>query len=197
MTPATVPFVRRISGATLLSVVLISPACERAPVIGPDAVPAAGVSGGGANQAPDTPATLNAQLAELRALTARFHDLDEAMAAGYTVLVTPCLALPGTGAMGFHYGNPAYINDPAVNYLQPELLLYEPQKNGKLRFVGVEYIIPFALLPSTATPPTLLGQTMHTDFAGNLWALHAWVGRHNPAGMFADWNPKVSCEFAS
>lgn len=23
-----------------------------------------------------------------------------------------------------------------------------------------------------------------------------WIGRHNPAGIFADWNPNVSCQFA-
>jgi hypothetical protein len=25
------------------------------------------------------------------------------------------------------------------------------------------------------------------------WELHAWVWRHNPNGLFDDWNPRVSC----
>jgi hypothetical protein len=27
----------------------------------------------------------------------------------------------------------------------------------------------------------------------DVWALHVWVWKHNPSGMFADWNPQVSC----
>src|SRR6187455_1761743 len=51
-------------------------------------------------------------------------------------LVAPFLEAPGVGGMGFHYGNPAYVEDGgAVNLLQPELLLYEPQKNGQMRFI--------------------------------------------------------------
>jgi iron(III) transport system ATP-binding protein len=26
------------------------------------------------------------------------------------------------------------------------------------------------------------------------YALHVWAWKHNPHGMFVDWNPKVSCE---
>ena len=29
--------------------------------------------------------------------------------------------------------------------------------------------------------------------AVGFWLQHAWVWKHNPAGMFADWNPEVSC----
>ena len=32
--------------------------------------------------------------------------------------------------------------------------------------------------------------------SAGVWGLHAWVGRHNPEGMFTAWNPLVSCEFA-
>jgi hypothetical protein len=173
-------------------------ACQRAPIAAPDALQPSAVSGAGANQAPaSTPAAVNAQIAELRRLTAHFRDLNDAVDAGYSAQITPCLALPGVGAMGFHYGNPQFINNDTVSLLEPELLLYEPQKDGSFRFVGVEYIIPFDFLPADATPPTLLGQTLHQNFDANLWALHVWVGRDNPAGIFEDWNPKVSCEFAN
>jgi hypothetical protein len=44
----------------------------------------------------------------------------------------------------------------------------------------------------------LFGQRFHwNEFAvGGIWALHVWLWRHNPAGLFADWNPNVSCQFA-
>ena len=169
-------------------------ACQRAPVTAPDSELASAAAPGNAQEG--TPSEVNAQLAALRALVAHYHDLDKAMAAGYIAEVTPCLARPGVGGMGFHYGNPAFINDPAVRVLEPELLLYEPEQNGQMRFVGVEYIIPFALLPSTAPPPVLFGHEMHHVPDAGIWALHAWVGGENPLGIFEDWNPKVSCEFA-
>jgi hypothetical protein len=75
------------------------------------------------------------QLAGLRRLVAPFHDFEAAEAAGWSAPITSCLDAPGLGAMGFHYGNLRYIQDGGVvDLLQPELLLYEPQKNGKLRF---------------------------------------------------------------
>jgi hypothetical protein len=99
--------------------------------------------------------------------------------------------------MGFHWGNLAYIQDGgAVNLLQPELLLYEPEKNGKLRFVGVEYIVPFTDHPASAAPPTLLGHQFSQVPEAGVWGMHIWVGRNNSSGIFSPWNPKVSCQFA-
>jgi hypothetical protein len=99
--------------------------------------------------------------------------------------------------MGFHYANPAFVFDGgAVDLLQPELLLYEPQANGKLRFTGVEYIVLFSDRPATAPPPTLLGQAFEAVPDAGLWGLHIYVGQHNPSGIFATWNPRVNCEFA-
>ena len=172
-------------------------ACQDLPTTPPsnDVSAALAVAGGAATSA-GLSADQNAQLAQLRRFIAPFHQLDRAMAAGYNVEVTPCLELPGEGGMGFHYGNPDFINNAVANLLEPELLLYEPQKNGRMRLVGVEYIIPFTELPATAPAPTLLGQTFHQDPVVPIWALHVWVGTHNPSGLFADWNPTVSCQFA-
>lgn len=141
-------------------------------------------------------AAVEQDLATLRRLVAPFHRFDAAVAAGWNVQLTPCLSNPSQGAMGYHYANTALI-DATVSVDEPELLLYEPLKNGGLRFVAVEYIIPFTLLPADATPPVLFGQSFHQNFEVGLWALHVWVGRHNPAGLFADWNPDVSCQYAT
>jgi hypothetical protein len=154
------------------------------------------------------PVTLSAstasQIAQLRRLVAPFHDFQTASDAGWSAPITPCLvagdlpSTPGSGAMGFHYGNLAYIQDGGVvDLLQPELLLYEPEQNGKLRFVGVEYIVPFADHPATDPAPTLLGQEFAQVPEFGVWGLHIYVGRHNPSGTFAPWNPKVSCDDAS
>jgi hypothetical protein len=43
----------------------------------------------------------------------------------------------------------------------------------------------------------LFGQDFkHNDTFG-IWALHAWVWKDNPSGIFADWNPRVTCEHAT
>jgi hypothetical protein len=138
-------------------------------------------------------ASVNKDLATLRRVTAPFHDFANATGAGWSAKITSCMTDPaGAGGMGFHYGNTALI-DGIARVDQPELLLYEPEKNGKLRFVGVEYIVPFTDIPSTADAPTLLGQRFGRVPEFGVWGLHIWVGRHNPNGIFATWNPKVSC----
>jgi len=135
-------------------------------------------------------------LAQLRSATARFHeDTLAARNAGYTVQLTGCMTDPTRGGMGFHYGNPSLI-DATVNVREPEVLLYEPEKNGRYRLVGVEFIIPYTIRPRGATPPSLFGQDFKQNDIFQLWALHAWVWRNNPSGTFADWNPEVNCDAA-
>jgi hypothetical protein len=173
-----------------LSLVTILLACEDHPAtLAPD--------GAAAVEARAASASTASQIAQLRRLVAQFHDFDAAVHAGWAAQITPCLEAPGLGAMGFHYGNLGYIQDGGVvDLLQPELLLYEPEKSGKLRFVGVEYIVPFTDHPTTAAPPTLLGQPFAQVPEFGVWGLHIYVGRENPSGIFAPWNPKVSCENA-
>ena len=39
-----------------------------------------------------------------------------------------------------------------------------------------------------------LGMPMHILVpAVGFYLMHAWVWKHNPAGIMADWNPNVSC----
>ncbi|MDT8305926.1 MAG: hypothetical protein RRC07_08325 [Anaerolineae bacterium] len=42
-------------------------------------------------------------------------------------------------------------------------------------------------------PPAILGQSLHLNEALGVYVLHAWIWLGNPAGVFADWNPNVSC----
>lgn len=133
----------------------------------------------------------NQELAALRRVTAPFHNFDKAVDAGYGVPVTPCLEQLPAGAQGIHYANVGLI-DGTVSLLQPEVLQYEPQANGRLRLVGVEFIVPLTF----PEPAPLLGQHFHANQAAGIWALHVWIWRHNPSEMFEDWNPKVSCAHA-
>ena len=144
-------------------------------------------------------AVLGQQLADLRRLTARFHDFEAADDAGYDILVThptsgaACLEHPTEGGMGRHYLKLGLV-DAEVAVLEPEVVMYEPMRNGRLRLVGFEYIIPYTIRPREATPPVLFGQDfLHNDVFG-LWMLHVYVWKNNPSGMFATWNPKITCE---
>jgi hypothetical protein len=135
------------------------------------------------------------QIDRLREVTKRFKKFEAASAAGWGSKITDCFSDPKLGGMGFHYGNTALIDDK-VDALKPELLLYEPRKNGKLEFVAVEYIVPFNVWTKPA-PPSLYGLPFHRNEAFGLWVLHVWHEKRNPSGIFSDWNPRVSCKYAS
>lgn len=140
------------------------------------------------------PAELATSLNEIHQVTAEFLDYGRAKAAGFT-RITPCDADPQQGAQGYHYAIPARV-DATVRLLEPEILMYEPMPDGSMRLVGVEYIVPFSVHPQSAEPPTLLGQTFMPNTRYEVWALHVWLHQFNPAGVFATWNPLVSCRHA-
>lgn len=146
-------------------------------------------------------ATVQRQLARLRRVTARYHRRAVATRDGYTILVrhpdtgAGCIQHPELGGMGFHLLKGA-LADGTVEVTAPEVLIYRPMPDGQLHLVAVEYIIPFAVLPPDAEPPTLLGNDFVPLHTFGVWGLHAWVWQNNPAGVFANFNPKVSCEDA-
>ncbi len=142
------------------------------------------------------------QLADLRQVTERYKSLDVAKLAGYATQITPCWAHHSAGAMGYHYGN-TNIFDANVDLLQPEVVIYEPQKNGNMNLVGLEYIVPLDAwsaaqhnLNDPNDVPQLLGQKFTRHSFLPIFKLHIWLWRNNPSGTYADWNPKVSCQFA-
>lgn len=131
------------------------------------------------------------QLAALRAATAQYHDFDAATRSGMWEVPVPspleCLDGP-TGGMGYHFVNPNNIG--VLDPTRPQALIYEPERDGSMRLVAVEYIV-FA--PQSDPPPVLFDQEFHWNNRFQIWALHAWVWRGNPHGVFADYNPNVSC----
>jgi hypothetical protein len=138
-------------------------------------------------------ADVNKDLATLRQVTASFQDFNVASHAGWATKITSCMTLAGSGGMGFHYGNTDLINGTA-HVATPQLLLYEPEKNGRLRLVAVEYIIPYTFHSREADPPVLFDQKFARVDDFQLWGLHAWVWKENPSGIFAPWNPTVGCQ---
>jgi hypothetical protein len=142
-------------------------------------------------------------LAEVRLATDRYHDVNVALADGF--IRTPyCVEEPRLGAMGIHFINRARLMDPAINLLEPEILLYIETKYG-MKLLGVEYFqgigAPDTAVPNPAPPAAVVlgrpldgpmehhepGQPPHYD-------LHVWVWQANPTGIFEPFNPNVSCQ---
>lgn len=123
------------------------------------------------------------------------------------------------GAMGIHFFRPDLLGitgppSPRVSgtgthtdFNQPSILIYEPQKDGSLELVAVEnlvFISAWEKAGNTA-PPTFHGvtwdrmvddPTTEVDEAHMFephYDRHVWLYRDNPAGIFAQFNPNVSC----
>jgi hypothetical protein len=124
-------------------------------------------------------------LAAVRHATAKYHDVNRAVADGFGSLL-PCFDLPGVGGMGQHYVKPPLAK---LNPTQPEALVYEVH-GDELTLVAVEYIVPQATWTSSK-PPRLFGQWFLRNDTLGLWTLHAWIWRSNPLGTFASYNPEV------
>lgn len=130
----------------------------------------------------DTMATLR----NLRRATASYHSVARAEGAGYEAFLE-CFDSEA-GGMGQHYVNFAIL-DGEVDALQPEAMVYEVTARGPA-LVAVEYIVPGDLV-DPADPPELFGHDFHLNASLGVWVLHAWVWKHNPSGIFADYNPAV------
>jgi hypothetical protein len=123
-----------------------------------------------------------AQLGQVRQATAKYHDLDTAVADGYQQ-ASPCVP-----QMGFHYLKSVAADESQLDPTAPNILVYAPLSNGGLRLVAVEYAswAPATLFGRAFDPPHEDGPPFHT--------LHAWVWQGNPGGMFTAQNPNVSCD---
>ena len=158
---------------------------------------------------------LGPELAAVRKATEKYRDAKVAIADGY-VDEKLCVAMPGAGAMGVHFIHPGRMGmkmtggridgtDTVIDPTKPEILVYEPDANGELELVAVEWYtsqeawgsrphptifgVPFNTMQDDPATPEVdegHGFTPHYD-------LHLWLYRENPNGSFAQWNPRVSC----
>lgn len=157
--------------------------------------------------APSAGFNLHKQLAEARRATARFNDLDTALAANYTKfpdLHGDCVDQPGQGGMGIHYLN-ASLLDAELDPLRPEMLVYRKNARGDHELVALEYVV-FAPVWDALheQPPALFGHPFHLVRTPNrygtsmpLYELHVWLWENNRNGLFNDWNPAVTCSRGS
>lgn len=123
------------------------------------------------------------------------------------------------GAMGIHYARDDLLGITAppnpriagtgthTDFNSPAILLYEPQPDGSLKLVAVENLVFKKAWHAAghAGPPTFHGvpyDSMEDDPAtavdeGHMFEphydRHIWLYRDNPRGMFAQFNPAVSC----
>lgn len=160
--------------------------------------------------APVNPATATPSDAALaRQSTAGYHDADVITHDSdwfqlYDQQGITCIDNPA-GGMGIHFVNGARVGDPSEVASEPEAVLYEPTADGGLRLVAVEYVVTKQAWDAAGHvgAPQLFGQPFELVAAGNryglpdFYELHAWIWKHNPAGLNEDWNPNVTCAHAS
>jgi hypothetical protein len=128
-------------------------------------------------------------LASLRRATARYHNLDAALADGF-VFLHPCEVRPGEGPVGIVYAHPERIADGVIDPSLPDALVYAPTKDGGLRLAAAELVVPRDVAEE---PPTFMGATFQEEDEFGVWGLHVWLWISNPNGLFAEANPRISC----
>lgn len=124
------------------------------------------------------------------------------------------------GAMGIYFFRPDLLgisappnprvdgNGTHTDFSKPAILIYEPQADGSLQLVAVENLVfqKSWHAAGNTKPPSFHGvewDTMQDDPATEIdeahmfephYDRHVWLYRDNPKGMFAQFNPNVSCK---
>ena len=147
------------------------------------------------------------EFSSVRAATARFHSLTAADAGGYGpfpagVPLHECISnLNGPGAMGIHWVNGGLL-DAVLDPAKPEVLVYAPDADGELHLAALEYVIfqadwyadhPAGSMPELFGHDLMVGDNARFQIPP-FFALHVWLYQDNPSGIFASFNPNVSCD---
>ena len=173
--------VRTTSAALALSLAAV--ACVRHSMTA--AAPAAATTAG-------YDAQVTRGLEQLRAATKPFQSLDSAVVVGYARDVPDCLVHEHHGAMGYHHINSKFV-DNRVDIAHPEILLYQRMPDGQYRLNGVEFIVPYRAWARDSVAPVVMGQQLKHEDNLKIWYLHTWAWTKNSDGLFADFNPDVTC----
>jgi len=147
-------------------------------------------------------------LAAARDGTEAYVDVETAEADGYGLppegpLHECIVSLDDTGAMGLHYINGDLVGDTELDPATPEALVYEPAADGGLTLVALEYVVfAEAWDEANAEPPMLFDQMFMLVEEPNryelpsFYALHVWIWKDNPSGLYDNFNPDVICPAA-
>ncbi len=125
----------------------------------------------------------------------KYRDIEVALDEGFVGLF-PGACVPN---MGIHLVKPDRADDAKLRITEPEVLLYEPKKNGKYKLVAAEWYVP---AEATHKTPRLFKQKFdgpmdnHDGTLGQHYDLHVWLFKKNPDGIFNPTNPRVSCKYA-
>ena len=141
----------------------------------------------------------------VRDATARFRFVTDPNQMGDPfVLLFGCVSGGDFGAMGLHFVRTDILHDGDVNENEPEIVLFEPTRNGGIRLTGADFIVfksEWEANPKhKGEVPSLRGQLFHLFDAPNrfgldpFYTLHVWAWKDNPNGTFTNWNPNVSCD---
>jgi hypothetical protein len=136
-------------------------------------------------------AAIARDLERVRNATRAYQDIAAARADGFPSSTPKCLTHPTAGVMGYHYVDQRRM-DAKLELERPEILLYARDTDGKDKLTAIEYIVPLSAW-TRSEPPKIFGQTLKRSEQLKIWYLHVWAWEENPAGLFADYNPKVQC----
>lgn len=166
-----------------------------------------GAMAGSANAGGDD---LSHELNEVRAATRKYRNVGLARDDGYGELVSPY-----EPEMGFHFVNPDLIaadEDGPFDLTEPPILVYfttgnydvrpgelhDPERDDDLRLGAVEYAHagdePADIFSDEEVNRNLkISEEEGWEFVPgpNITALHVWVHRGNPAGVFNPTNPTI------
>ena len=98
--------------------------------------------------------------------------------------------------MGYHFVNPALVAPGApVDPAHPPVLMYGPSAAGGLELWGAEFFEPNIGQPTPVFGTQSFDGPMpgHEPGMPEHYDLHVWTGKHNPAGLYAPFNPSLSC----
>ncbi len=136
----------------------------------------------------------------VRESTARFRDVAVAEEEGYE-LMFGCVSGDAAGAMGLHFVKGSLIGDDVLDPTHPEIVIYEPLPNGRLRLIGADFLVRADIWHTNhAETPQLMGQLLHLFESPNrfglpdFYTLHVWAWKENPTGAFTNWHANVSCD---
>jgi hypothetical protein len=127
---------------------------------------------------------------------------------------------PKLGGMGVHFFRPDLLgvtappnprvdgNGTHTDFRNPAILIYEPQADGSMELIAVENLVFEKAWKEAGhdAPPSFQGvkwdhmvddPSTPADEAHMFephYDRHVWLYRDNPNGMFAQFNPRVSCE---
>jgi hypothetical protein len=143
---------------------------------------------------------LNELVKIVRESTERFRDPAVAESEKY-FLAFGCVSGGDYGAMGLHFVNMDLVGKGELDATRPQIVIYEPLPNGRLRLIGADYLLlKDAWDAKHGGPPELMGQLFHLFESPNrfglpaFYTLHVWAWKDNPLGSFVNWHPKVSCD---